>query len=259
MTIFAVAIYNSHGANTNQRKQRSVVGSQLPRAPMTQGVLLPNGKKLEVSQLEQGLNVLSRWLPNDYQNIQMHKQEIIELIVKNEKPKFNSPINEIGHQGFVTNVAVASNDFTPCETACGTVAVDGIFFLFGLMGLRVKNNEMITRTLMREMGAETLNGFSAQIHNFEHAGNALEKAKALLPIMGGVYKAGGFSAALKAVKSQLSKWDYVKAGALMATQVVIWFGTDGGAFVAEVALSVMSAETLIHDSIKANTACPRAG
>jgi len=68
-----------------------------------------------------------------------------------------------------------------------------------------------------------------------------------------------FSKALKAVKSQLKPWDYVKAGTLMSAQLVIWFGTDGVAFVGEVALSIMSAGTLIQDSLKVNVVCPRAG
>jgi len=267
MVVFIVAIYNSndvHAANINQR--HTLTNVQFHDAPMGRGsvsneggVLLPNGKKVEASQLEQGLNVLSKWFPNDYQTIQMHKQEIIELILKNQQPKLNSPINQIGREGFVTNAVSVSNNFTPCEEACGFAAVDGIFFLMGLMGLRVKNNEMITRTLMREMGEETLNGLESQIHNFNQAKTALEKAKAFFAIMSAVNKASGFTKALKAVKSQLSTWDYIKAGTLMAAQLVIWFGTDGVAFVGEVALSIMSAETLIQDSLKVNNVCPRTG
>jgi len=122
----------------------------------------------------------------------MHKQEIIELILKNQQPKLNSPIYQIGRQGFVTNTVSVSDNFTPCEEACGVVGVDGIFFLMGLMGLHVKNNEMITRTLMREMGEETLNGFASQIHQFNEAKTALEKAKAFFSIMSSVNKASGF-------------------------------------------------------------------
>ncbi|MEC4686586.1 MAG: hypothetical protein VST71_12755 [Nitrospirota bacterium] len=47
----------------------------------------------------------------------------------------------------------------------------------------------------------------------------------------------------------------MKTGVIAVAQLTAWFATDGIAFVAEAALSVMSAEQLIEDSVKADNVC----
>ena len=50
-------------------------------------------------------------------------------------------------------------------------------------------------------------------------------------------------------------WEWVKTGMIAVAQIMVWFATDGVAFVAEAALSIMSAESLIEDAIKADKVC----
>jgi hypothetical protein len=144
---------------------------------------------------------------------------------------------------------------TPCEEACGYVMFDVVMLALGLMGLHVSNQEAVTRALLRELGPDTLRGFARAIHNFNTADGALAKAKAVFSIMSGIYKAGGFSAALKAVADEMSWWDGMKTGVIAVAQLTAWFATDGIAFVGEVALNIMSATQLIQDAAKAGQVC----
>ena len=50
-------------------------------------------------------------------------------------------------------------------------------------------------------------------------------------------------------------WEWVNTGVIAVAQIIAWFATDGVAFIAEAALSIMSAEQLIEDTIKAGKAC----
>jgi hypothetical protein len=149
----------------------------------------------------------------------------------------------------------AEISFTPCTEAIGVFIADVVFLVLGLAGLHVSNQERITRALLRELGEDTLRGFLRAIHNFNEAKGATAKAKALFTIFGQIYKAGGFRAVLKVIKDEMTWWEWVKTGVIAAAQIVAWVATDGVAFIAEVALNIMSAEQLIEDGIKATKIC----
>ena len=83
----------------------------------------------------------------------------------------------------------------------------------------------------------------------------MNKAKALFKLLGGIYKVGCFSAVFKVLKEEMTWWEWVKTGMIAVAQIMVWFATDGVAFVAEAALSIMSAESLIEDAIKADKVC----
>ena len=57
------------------------------------------------------------------------------------------------------------------------------------------------------------------------------------------------------VHSLTPKTYWVNTGVIAVAQIIAWFATDGVAFIAEAALSIMSAEQLIEDAIKAGKAC----
>jgi len=232
-----------------------------PSLPDEPAVVLPNGKKLAVSHIDKGIDILSQWLPDDAETIQAHKQKIIQLMLKNETPKSESPLHHIGHHKSAAPTLILLADLnpldllTPCELAIGEVVVDLVFFALGLAGLHFQKNLNVTRALLKEMGDKVLNGFLSDIHTLAQAEGALAKAKASFPLLGGIYNAGGISAIIKAIDDQMSVWEWVKTGIIMAAQFVSWFATDGVAFIAEVSLSIMSAEGLIQDTIKATDVC----
>ena len=144
---------------------------------------------------------------------------------------------------------------TPCEEAIAIVVFDVVMFVFGLVGLHVSNQERLNRALIRELGPTTLRGFAGAVHNFSKANGKIAKAKALFKLMGGIWNAGGFKAAFKVVKKEMSWWQWTKTGIISVVQITAWFATDGVAFIAEAALSIMGAEQLIEDSIKVGKVC----
>jgi hypothetical protein len=143
----------------------------------------------------------------------------------------------------------------PCLEALGTFIVDVVFFAIGLVGLHFSNQERIARALFRELGEDTMRGFLASIHNFNEAKPGWHKAKALFEILGAIYNAGGFRAVFKVIRHEMSWWEWLKTGIIAIAQIVAWFATDGAAFIAEAALTIMSAESLIEDGIKAVEVC----
>ena len=98
-------------------------------------------------------------------------------------------------------------------------------------------------------------GFLRDIRNFNEATDAMNKAKALFKLLGGIYNAGCFRAVFKVLKEEMTWWEWVKTGIIAVAQIMVCFATDGVAFVAEAALTIMSAESLIEDSIKADKVC----
>ena len=178
------------------------------------------------------------------------------LLLLGTSPEVDSPLLVQSHAKLsATAAGAATLSFTPCAEAIGVFLADVVFLVLGLMGLHVSNQERITRALMRELGEDTLRGFLRAIQKFNEASGAYEKAKALFAIFGGIYKAGGFRAVFKVLKDEMSWWQWLKTGVIAVAQIVAWFASDGVAFIAEVALNIMSAEQLLEDGIKAVKVC----
>lgn len=178
------------------------------------------------------------------------------LLLLGTSPEVDSPLLVQSHAKLsATAAGAATPSFTPCAEAIGVFLADVVFLVLGLMGLHVSNQERITRALMRELGEDTLRGFLRAIQKFNEASGAYEKAKALFAIFGGIYKAGGFRAVFKVLKDEMSWWQWLKTGVIAVAQIASWFASDGVAFIAEVALNIMSAEQLLEDGVKAVKVC----
>lgn len=213
-----------------------------------------NKTKPTKEQYLEAVNTLAKWFPEDAAILKSNQDAIVRHIVDGSQPGKGSPLLAV--QKATPQVMEAElPKLTPCEEACAAVVVDVIFFCFGLVGLHVSNQERMTRALIRELGPATLRGFARAIHDFSTADGAIAKAKALFALMGGIYNAGGFRAAFKVLKDEMTWWEWIKTGVIAVAQIVAWFATDGLAFIAEAALSIMSAEQLIEDAIKAGKAC----
>jgi hypothetical protein len=87
------------------------------------------------------------------------------------------------------------------------------------------------------------------------ANGAYQRATTFSSIAGGIWNAGGFKAWLKVAQEELSWLDWVKTFAIAVAQLIAWFASDGIAFIAVAALTIMSAEQLIEDSVKAVQVC----
>ena len=142
-------------------------------------------------QIENALDQLIEWFPEEAENINLNKEELVSLIETDTIPTPGSYILSIEYA--ITDENGPNNlqlfelpSLTPCEEACGMVAFDVVMFVFGLFGLHISNQERLTRALLRELGPDTLRGLARAIHNFSAADGALAKAKALFSVLGGI-------------------------------------------------------------------------
>ena len=151
--------------------------------------------------------------------------------------------------------AEASSVLTPCIKAILVVIMDACSFCSSLAHLSASNQEQIKRAIQRELGNDTLRGFSRAIEKIKNANDPKEMAQALWSIISGFYNAGGFRIVLKMLKDTLTWWEWVKTGVIAIAQIVAWFATDGVAFIGEVALTIMAATQLIEDCFNATKIC----
>ena len=133
--------------------------------------------------------------------------------------------------------------------------VDTILFVFSLIGLKVENEEKLTRALIRELGPETLSGIGRLIHEFNEADSAVKKSEILFKILKILYDQHAIQSAFKIVKKEMGTWAWIKTGLLAAGQLIAWIGSDGVAFVAECALNILGATDLIEDGLNVNRYC----
>lgn len=209
-------------------------------------------------QVAEALDKLTEWFPEEKTNLEKHRDAILQCILDNTTPGPNSPLllekaTQPVEGLFLAQTALPA--LSPCQEAILWVLVDAVFFALGLLGLHVSNKERIARALLRELGQDTLNGFRRAIRNFNEAKSASSKADALFKIIGGIYNAGGFRAVLKVLKDEMTWWEWMKTGIIAVAQVTAWIASDGVAFVAEAALNIMSATSLIEAALKATKAC----
>ncbi|MEL6537072.1 MAG: hypothetical protein AAFQ98_16745 [Bacteroidota bacterium] len=202
----------------------------------------------EAHHVDDAFDHFAQWFPDEQQELDKNQKAITQEVITTSSKDTQQNIT----LGTIDGVTIT---ITPCEEAIAVVLVDAVFFILGMVGLHVSNQERMTRAIIRELGPETLRGFERAIHNFNTAEGAYQKAKALFAILGGIWKAGGFKAVFKELKDEMSWWEWVKTGILAVAQIVAWFATDGIAFIAEAALTIMSAEQLIEDSVKAVKTC----
>jgi len=144
-----------------------------------------------------------------------------------------------------------------CTKSIIVFSVDAVLFALSLVGLKVENEERLTRALIRELGPETLNGIGRLIHEFSEASSAVDKARKMFSILKILYDNHVLQDAISIAKDEMSTWDWIKTGLLAAGQLIAWFATDGAAFIAECALVILSATDLIEDAVKVDKDCKK--
>ncbi|WP_207429034.1 hypothetical protein [Pedobacter sp. SYSU D00535] len=236
---------------------------------------------LTTDSVKNALAQLSDWFPEHSEAIDEYHDDLVHHIVKGTKPD-DETLNELtvgevsGANIAQANVAAAAaahlsatgashaaaiefftikDIFTPCNLSIGTALLNVGLFVLGLVGLKATANTNVTRALLTEMGAAPLNNFLSMFRNFSNATGAWDRAKTLFSIAGSMYKACGFKAIFKAWVDEASWFDWVRTGAIAIAQLIAWFATDGVAFVAQVAMTIMSAEMLIESIVKAISTC----
>jgi hypothetical protein len=210
-------------------------------------------KNFSQDEIEKSLDQLSQWFPKEAESLASYRDELIDHIVNHTSPRPSSPLASVEFAALPVEEAPVALD--ACTSACLLTVVDVCIFIFGVCGIRVKNEERLGRAILQELGPDTLRGLAGAIHNFSAAAGAEAKAKALLPIVIGIYRAGAFKAAYGAIRHEMHLSDWAISCAVVGAQLIAWFASDGVAFIAEIALLILGATTLIKDAAKVGTAC----
>lgn len=213
-------------------------------------------------QITEALDTLGKWFPEEAPKLVKYREAVVDHIFRGTDPAPGSPLASLTHEHApeaaapdAAELAAAVPGLSPCTEACLMATTQAVLFVFGLVGLHVSNQERIARALLRELGQETLRGFDRAILAIKEADGAMAKAKALFKFLGQVWKAGGFKAAFKAAKSEMSWWDWTKTAITAVAQITAWFASDGAAFIAEAVLNIMSAVQLIEACNKVAKEC----
>ncbi len=207
---------------------------------------------------EASLDLFMGIFPEEADNISKHRSELLSYFNSTDAPLPGSPLLDMHYSS--TSGPQFYEEFeltalTPCQTAVGVASFDSAMFIIGLLGLKVANEERLNRVFLSSISPDVLTGLAADFHNFSVAETATLKAKALIPIFSGIYKAGCFKALYGELKKEMTIYDWIKTGVAAFAQLAIWFASDGVAFAAKVALNILSATQLIQDSLAADKAC----
>ena len=203
--------------------------------------------KFTQKNVSAALDTLAAWFPEESDDIDFYKDELIELIVSGAEPRSNSKLGKMIYKRAPVTPASRRTEeplFTPCETAIASAVVNAGIFVVSLVGLRVTYTTNIARAMQRSLGAQTLNGFRTLFKSFSESQNKFQAAGGLFKITNSIWQGGGFKIIFEAWKKEARWYDFILMGVALIAQLAIWFASDGVAFIAEVALVIMGAVTL---------------
>ncbi len=207
-------------------------------------------------EIRNTLAKISDWVPENAENIEAHKEQIVHHILNYTEPKADSELRAIQQPDVMHFETLESfDDLSPCTLARLYVFVDVVAFAVSLAGLPTLNRERTARVLLREMGVETINSGQQAIEDVRSAENGLARAKACFRLLNKALNATTLKTILKDLVSHMSWWDWTKSGAIAVMQLTAWLASDGIAFAAEAALTIMGATILAEDAEKAVRVC----
>lgn len=165
--------------------------------------------------------------------------------------------NLLGSTGYhLTPLAVVEKaGVSPCTLAVGMVVADVLAIVFQLAGINEEESRAAARAVLEELGQDTIRGIEATIHDFKAAESAKDKAKLMWKILSEIYNSVGIKGITKALKKSMHWYDYIISATTIIAQLAAWFGTDGLALIAELALEGVYIAQFTEDVVSANSAC----
>jgi len=135
---------------------------------------------------------------------------------------------------------------TPCEKAVAKVIIDVVLIAIGASALSGEiNGETVDAVAgAAEEGLVEIEQLAADINN---AQTTAEMAKAVFAILSKIYDIGCLGAVISAIFKSLSWWDMILYGIVSIATIVALVATDGVAFIAEVAIILVSGAFLLED------------
>lgn len=143
---------------------------------------------------------------------------------------------------------------TPCNYAKAIIAIDCVFLLTGMIGLRSK----ISKPWI-DVVAEALEPQMAEIDKIimrlANAQTATDKAWQIFALGKLIYTGGMFEAIYKAIVGSLTWWDMIFYGVLGLAEIVGAFVTDGADLLPVIVADLALAGFLVSDIEKAKEEC----
>lgn len=200
------------------------------------------------AQFDKVVNDAWSFLNSGFTPIAAHSKELDAL--PQHRPKFL----------LESDVTLQSSELLDaCTTSIIDVLISIIILVFSVAGLPQTHAENAARSLIREMGFETINRFRSSFEFIlrETGGTVTRGKQALevLSIFGGVYNAVGLRAIYTALYDTLDWYDYITVGLVAVSQFVVWFGTDGAATYAELVLLSNSIAQIVTIAADIEKAC----
>jgi hypothetical protein len=200
------------------------------------------------AQFEKVVNDAWNFLNSGFIPITPHSEELDGL--PQQRPKF-----------FVeSNYSLQISEILdPCTKAIASALMSVVLINFQVMGIEQNDLERVARSIIEELGLETINGFrrSFEYILLEPGGEVtrFKQIKEVGSIFGGIYSALGIRGFYKALYDNLQWYDYITVGVAVVSQLVAWFGSDGLAAYAELLLIYNSMAQLIIDAQNMEQMC----
>ncbi len=214
-------------------------------------------ENLSKSQVQAALDVILQYAPEEAQNIEMFKPEIIDLITSNAAPATNSILSTVQYASVITpEMVMAENDMlTPCMKAVGVVVVDVVFIVIGLVGIHAKATDKAALYIIKGIPDNAFIGLRRAMAAIQRAEGIIDNGKALASFFGALYKMGCLRMFFQYLKNEMRWWEWLKTAIICIAQIIAWVATECVALAAEIALCVMQVEQTVEDVVKAVNTC----
>lgn len=124
-----------------------------------------------------------------------------------------------------------------CLVSIGAFVVAILCFFLGLAGLRASVAEAAGRTILAELGQETIRGLLASIRLIAGEASTVIKAKEIVSVFFQIIKVTGINGIVSAICKNMYWYDWALIGTVVVGQLTIWFASEGAALIAEVIIA----------------------
>lgn len=124
-----------------------------------------------------------------------------------------------------------------CLVSIGAFVVAILCFFLGLAGLRASVAEAAGRTILAELGQETIRGLLASIRLIAGEASTIIKAKEIVSVFFQIIKVTGINGIVSAICKNMYWYDWALIGTVVVGQLTIWFASEGAALIAEVIIA----------------------
>ncbi len=207
-------------------------------------------------QCSDTINLLAEWFPEEADQLNRYRSDIIAACCPPFAPKTSMSILEAVQyaRSVLPPVEVRSEDDDACAAATFALIFDAISLILSLVGLYGLGKAWRDRRYYWNF-SPYVRGWSRALKDLMDSPNARAAAKNLLNLINQLYNTFMIREVWAQLKKEMSWWRWVTAGIIALAQIVAWFATETAALVAEVVLVVPSLVTAITDSVDFHRDC----